>query len=145
MMPMDVCHILLGGPWKYDINAIHEGKRNAYKFQKDGLNQTLLPLQEVETAGNNDPKALLMSGKEFLQQMEDNEVNFALVCKPRVVFTTNKISDLPIEIQYMLNKFHDLVVNDLSSELPPKRSISHHNDLIPGSNLPNKDAFRMKP
>ena len=26
-----------------------------------------------------------------------------------------------------------------------KRSISHHIDLIPGSNLTNKDAYRMKP
>ena len=62
--------------------------------------------------------------------MEDNEVNFALVCKPRVVFTTTKISDLPVEIQDMLNKFHDIVVNDLPSELPPKRIISRHIDLI---------------
>ena len=107
---------------------MHEGKRNVYKFQKHGLNQTFLPLQEEETAGNNDPKSLLMSGKEFLQQMEDNEVNFSLVCKPRVVFTTTKLSDLPVEIQYMLN---DIVVNDLPSEFPPKRSISHHIDLIP--------------
>ena len=98
-MPMDVCHILLGGPWKYDINAIHEGKRNAYKFQKDGLNQTLLPLQEEETTGNNDPKDLLMSGKEFIQHMEGNKVNFSLVCKPKVVLTSTKILDLPIEIQ----------------------------------------------
>ena len=67
MNPMDVCHILLGRPWQYDRNAIHEGKRNVYKFQKDGLIQTLLPLQEEETVGNNGPKALLMSGKEFLQ------------------------------------------------------------------------------
>ena len=77
--------------------------------------------------------------------MEDNEVNFALVCKPRVVFTTNKISDLPVEIQDMLNEFHDIVVNDLPSEFPPKRSINHHIDLILGSNLPNKAAYRMTP
>ena len=95
---MDVCHILLGRPWKYVINAIHECKRNVYKFQKDGLNQTLLPLQEEETTRNNDPKTLLMSSKEFLQQMEDNDVNFALVCKPRVVFTSNKILDIPVEL-----------------------------------------------
>ena len=44
VMPMDVCHILLGRPWKYDKNFMHEGKRNVYKFQKHGLNQTLLPL-----------------------------------------------------------------------------------------------------
>jgi hypothetical protein len=26
VMPMDVCHILLGRPWQYDRNAIHDGE-----------------------------------------------------------------------------------------------------------------------
>ena len=63
VMPMEVCHIFLGRPWKYDRNSIHEAKRNVYKFQKDGLNQNLLPLQEEETVGNYDTKSLLMRGK----------------------------------------------------------------------------------
>ena len=77
--------------------------------------------------------------------MEDNEANFALVCKPRVVFTTTKLLDLPVEIQDILNEFHDIVVNDLPSEFPYTRSISHHIDLILGSSLPNKAPHRMTP
>ena len=77
--------------------------------------------------------------------MEDNEVNFSLVCKPRVVFTTTKILDMHVEIQDILNVFRDIGVNDLPSELPPKRSIRHHIDLILGSNLPNKVAYRVTP
>ena len=45
-----------------------------------------------------DPKTLLLSGKEYLQQIEEEEVSFALVCKPKVVLTSTKISDLPVEI-----------------------------------------------
>ena len=48
VMPMDVCHILLGRPWQYDKEAMHNGKRNTYKFGKDGVNHTLLPLQEED-------------------------------------------------------------------------------------------------
>eukprot|EP00253_Pinus_taeda_P025766 PITA_25766 len=44
VMPMDVCHILLGRPWQYDRAAMHDGKRNTYKFGKDGVNHTLLHL-----------------------------------------------------------------------------------------------------
>ena len=45
VMPMDVCHILLGRPWQYDRGAMHDGKRNTYKFEKCGVNHMLLPLQ----------------------------------------------------------------------------------------------------
>jgi len=27
IMPMDVCHILLGRPWQYDRKAIHDGRK----------------------------------------------------------------------------------------------------------------------
>lgn len=35
VMPMDVCHILHGKPWQYDMKAIHDGKRNTYTFEND--------------------------------------------------------------------------------------------------------------
>jgi hypothetical protein len=30
VIPMDVCHLLLGRPWKYDRNVIHDGRKNTY-------------------------------------------------------------------------------------------------------------------
>ena len=91
-----------------------------------------------------DPKTFLLSRKEYLQQIEE-EVRFALVCKPKVVLTSTKISDLPIEIQEMLDNYCDIVVDDLPDELPPVRKINHQIDFIPSSNLPNKAAYRMTP
>ena len=49
IMPMDVCHTLLGRPWQFDKSITHDGKNNTYKFQKDGINHTLLSLQEEGT------------------------------------------------------------------------------------------------
>eukprot|EP00253_Pinus_taeda_P003807 PITA_03807 len=146
VMPMDVCHILLGRPWQYDRGAMHDGKRNTYKFEKDGVNHTLLPLQEEDGPGQKtDPKTLLHGGKEYLKQMEENEVNFVVICKPKVIMTSTKVSDLPIEIQEMLEKYYDIIVDDFPNELPPIRRISHHIDLIPGASLPNKETYRMTP
>ena len=28
VMPMDVCHVLLGRPWKFDKKLVHYGRRN---------------------------------------------------------------------------------------------------------------------
>lgn len=74
--PMDVCHILMGRPWQYDRGAMHDGKKNTYKFGKDVVNHILLPMEEEDASRKYDPKTLLLSGKEYLQQIEENEVNF---------------------------------------------------------------------
>ena len=36
-------------------------------------------------------------------------------------------------------------MDELSSSLPPIRSISHHIDLIPRASLPNKEAYKLMP
>eukprot|EP00253_Pinus_taeda_P029652 PITA_29652 len=80
VMPMDVCHILLGRIWQYDRGAMHDGERNTYKFEKDGVNHTLLPLPEEGGPGQKtDPKTLLLGGKEYLKQMKEGEVSYAVV------------------------------------------------------------------
>eukprot|EP00253_Pinus_taeda_P023872 PITA_23872 len=109
IMPMDVCHILLGRPWQYDRKVTHDGVLNCYKFEKDGVKHTLVPIrEEKEAVEGNEPKALLMNGKQFLKQVEN-------------------------------------MVDELPDKLPPKRSISHHIDFIPGASLSNKAAYRMNP
>ncbi|PKI36113.1 hypothetical protein CRG98_043495 [Punica granatum] len=44
MVPMDACHLLLGGPWLYDRRVIYDGFKNTYSFVKDGVKITLGPL-----------------------------------------------------------------------------------------------------
>eukprot|EP00253_Pinus_taeda_P023576 PITA_23576 len=53
IMPMDVCHILLGKPWQYDRKVVHDGLMNYYKFVKDGIKHTLVPIKEEGTTGTN--------------------------------------------------------------------------------------------
>jgi hypothetical protein len=45
----------------------------------------------------------------------------------------------------MLDEFIDIIVDKFPNYLPPVRSISHHIDLIPGENFPNKSNYRMTP
>ncbi|KAH9315271.1 hypothetical protein KI387_023898 [Taxus chinensis] len=145
IMPMDVCHILRGRPWQFDNKAIHDGRKNTYTFKKDGVEHTLIPLKEENDTAESSSKVMMVSGKEFLQSMKKEEVSFAVIGKLKSVVTNTQLSDLPLEVQEMLNEYVDIVVDELPNELPPVRSISHHIDLIPGASLPNKAAYRMTP
>ena len=104
-----------------------------------------MPIKEEGTTEASGVKALLVGGKEFSKQIEDNDVNFAIVSRPKTVVLHTKITDLPEEIQDMLQDFGDIIVDDLLNELPPKRSISHCIDFILGASVPNKAAYQMSP
>jgi hypothetical protein len=145
-IPMDVCHLLLGKPWQYDRNVIHDGRKNMYTLEKNGRMHMLLPIknQEVKTEVSN--TVLPMSGKELLNEVKKKEdTQFIVVRKPKIVLTSTRIDDLPEEIQKLLGEFVDIVVDELPCSLPPIRSISHHIDLIPGAILPNKATYRLMP
>jgi hypothetical protein len=32
VVEMDACHVLLGRPWQYDVNATYKGRDNVYLF-----------------------------------------------------------------------------------------------------------------
>ncbi len=77
---------------------MHDGERNTYKFEKDGIKHTLVPLKEESRTQTRSSKALLFGGKEFLKQMEKEEVNYVVVYKPKVILMHIEIKYLPIEI-----------------------------------------------
>ena len=50
-----------------------------------------------------------------------------------------------VEVSGLLNKFQDIVSDNVPEGLPPMRRISHQIDLISGASLSNKAAHRMTP
>jgi hypothetical protein len=46
VIPMDVYHIFLGRPWKYDRNVIHDEIKNTYTLEKNGRMHMLLPIDD---------------------------------------------------------------------------------------------------
>jgi hypothetical protein len=67
VIPMDVCHILLGRPWQFDRNVIHDGRKNKYTLEKNGRTHMLLPIEENKVKEEANTSILLMSGKEILK------------------------------------------------------------------------------
>jgi hypothetical protein len=106
----------------------------------------LLPIEEKKEKEEANTRILLMSGKELLKEIKkDQEMQFVVVRKPRVILTNTSMNDLPEEIQELLENFADIVVDELPHLLPPIRSINHHINLIPRAILPNKVVYRLTP
>jgi hypothetical protein len=142
VIPMDVCHLLLGRPWKYDRNVIHDGRMNTYTLEKNGTTHMLLPIKDKEVKPEVRNIVLLMSGKELLTEVKKKEdPQFIVVRKPRIVLTRTRVDDLPEEVQELLEEFTDIIVDELPRSLPPIRSVSHHIDLILGASFPNKVVY----
>jgi hypothetical protein len=146
VITMDVCHVLLGRPWKFDINVIHDGRKNTYTLEKNGRTHMLLPIEEKKVKEEANTSILLMSGKKLLIEVKkEHEMQFSMARKPRGVLTSNSMDDLPKEVQDLLDNFADVVVDELPNSLPPIKSINHHIDLTPVASLLNKATYRLTP
>ncbi|XP_048228311.1 uncharacterized protein LOC125369575 [Ricinus communis] len=127
VLPMSACHILLGRPWQFDRNAVHDGVSNIY---------TVEPM--VERRPN-----FLISRKDFKKECAMEGGGFVLLVKPIsnvVSYATNSLS-----LSHLLEEFSDVFPSDLPKGLPPFRGIEHAIDLIPRAPLPNKAAYRCNP
>jgi hypothetical protein len=70
---MDVYHLLLGRPWQYNRNVIHDGRMNTYTLEKNGRTHMLHPIEDKEVKLEVSNTILLMSGKEFLTEVKKKE------------------------------------------------------------------------
>jgi hypothetical protein len=99
VIPMDVCHILLGRPWQYDRNVVHDGRKKTYTLEMNSRTHMLLPIEDKKVKEETSNTILLMSGKELLDEVKkDEDMQFVVVRKPRVILTSTSIDDLPEEI-----------------------------------------------
>ena len=46
--PMSACHLLLGRPWQFDVDATHGGRSNNYSFVHKGVHHILKPMKESD-------------------------------------------------------------------------------------------------
>ncbi|XP_020672724.1 uncharacterized protein LOC110092494 [Dendrobium catenatum] len=142
---MDVCHLILGRPWQFDVGAIYDCRANTYAFDWKGRKLRLLPRTAKNEVSKTSPKTALsiVSEKTLLNMWrESNSLMMLVVQEP------NSDNDVVIEspeVQLLLQQFADLCPQELPSELPPIRAIQHQIELIPGATLPNLSHYKMSP
>ncbi|XP_059078066.1 uncharacterized protein LOC131876639 [Cryptomeria japonica] len=144
ILPMDACHLLLGRPWQFDVKAMHDGEKNSCLITKGGKEFQMDPLVEQGEERHVGSSVMLLSGEEFLKVLKhEGSQGCAIIMKPKEeVKATNKLV-VPQEVQILLDRYKDIVVNEILDVLPLYRYVNHQIDLIPGENLPNKAAYKM--
>ena len=73
VIPMDVCHLLLGRPCHYDKNMVHYGRKNTYTLGKNGRMHPLLSIKDKEVKPEMRKTIHLMSGKELIKEVKKKE------------------------------------------------------------------------
>ncbi|XP_052724630.1 uncharacterized protein LOC128194061 [Vigna angularis] len=173
IVPMEAGHILLGRPWQYDKQALHDGVTNKITIQHKGkkiILSLLTPSQVREDQiilkkkldGEKKLKNKTVSKEKNLSLLESASTNvvvptkqsknlflgqphFLLYCKETLVSINHPLDSLPKGLQKLLKEFDDLFPKEVPSGLPPLRGIEHQIDLIPGASLPNRPAYRTNP
>ena len=140
VIPMTVCHMLLGCPWLYDRKVLYDGYTNTYSFSFKGKKFVLDPLHisEFETKQEAWP---VLTMCQFTRVMYEDNMVLMLVTRE----AEQEDSNTPIELAKLLKEFQDMMPAEMPSQLPPMREIQHAIHLIPGSSLPNIPHYRMSP
>ena len=64
---------------------------------------------------------MLISGKELLQEVQKEEdLHFSLVGKPKVILTSMKFDDFPVEVKTLLDECANIIVDELPNDFCKK-------------------------
>lgn len=146
--PMDVSHIILGRPWQYDREVIHNGKMNTHSFMFQGHKIMLLPSPDTDPVPADDKQQttkqnlLIISKSQFEDELRAACPLFALVATD---VSKEEHQVIPLDFKELISEFHDLFPTNLPAGSLPLRDIQHHIDLVPNAVLPNRAHYRMSP
>ncbi|XP_020705501.1 uncharacterized protein LOC110116310 [Dendrobium catenatum] len=123
VVDMDVCHLILGRPWKYDVGAIFDGRANTYSFDWKGKRLRLLPRNPDQEAHNANSKASLVAitGKVLLNDWKESSHLMALIVKEQN--NPPEGTTIPDCVNALLEQFAEIAPPELPSGLPPMRTI----------------------
>ncbi|XP_020676274.1 uncharacterized protein LOC110095183 [Dendrobium catenatum] len=144
VVDMDVCHLILGRPWKFDVGAMYDGRANTYSLEWKGRRLRLLPHSSQGDKTNQVPAVLhFVTCNALLNLYQEHSLLFALVLRESTPMSESRMKQPPIE--HLLDQIRDVLADPAPTALPPLRSLQHQIDLIPGSTLPNLPHHRLSP
>lgn len=144
VVDMDACHIILGKPWVYDLNAIYNIEDNTYKFQHNGGRFILVPLMESNQVSEpNVNNSFIMGYQDFEEERKDEFlVNSTITTTMIQDETLNKIPEklksqdevsqalIPDELQPILSPMQDITLPTVPCHNTQKESMVQNMELI---------------
>ncbi|XP_073063949.1 uncharacterized protein [Primulina eburnea] len=82
---------------------------------------------------------------EYEHLLHTHEPLVLILYKEILLNTSDIAGSLPSIVVSLLQEFDDVFPEELPQGLPPLRGIEHQIDLVPGSALPNRPAYRSNP
>jgi len=138
VIPLDICGIVFGSPYLYDIKAIFYRAENKYQLIKDGIeyivrahkfkdNYTLINSGQMERIVNSCKQFLLMVVKE----KKHDKINVFEGCDAKQQTDLEKVVSE-----------YDMIFQEPKS-LPPKKEIVHDINLQQDVPLPNIGMYML--
>ncbi|CAL8993802.1 unnamed protein product [Prunus brigantina] len=133
VIDMDACHILLGRPWQFDVDATFKGRDNLILFswnnRKIAMATTKPSKQSVEPKTRSSSFLTLFSSEQELNEAVKEAGYFCPLVLKGLLKLGRGESDIPQDVHQILSQFQELLSEKLPNELPPMRDIQHRIDL----------------
>jgi len=115
------------------------------KEVKEGVSKKIKCFGERKEAKEKKNESLYIKAKECLNARREGLPIILLTYKEVLINFEQLTPSLPNSVSSLLQNFEDVFPDDTPKGLPPLRGIEHQIDFVPGSQLPNRPAYRSNP
>jgi hypothetical protein len=106
IVPMMVCHVLLGRPWQFDKKAIHNGYSNAYTFKEDDKTFTLRPMTPSQIIADNAKALARVQQISIPSEMSDERPSHNKESERHKPYMSDKITHALIATKSEMRDLH---------------------------------------